>query len=174
MVDFKSIGDQINQSFNDAKKNSTEESYDALADIFSSWEVQLKKTIKDLSSEDIKKAIKDLESGTAISQEDLKSIRLWIVGDADYYTKRDDDYKVSVLELNKIIAQINQIKGSEVGIENAARLRAILEDGGRVISNIAFYLEKKERLQKFDSAFANLDDEDKQQLIHVLRSELVS
>jgi len=174
MADFNSVCDQINQCFKDANKSNSEESFEKLADIFSSVEVSLRKTIQDLSNADINKAIKDLESGTNLSPQDLQSIRLWIVGDADYYVKREDDYKDSVLELNKIIEQINLLKGADVDIENSARLRAILEDGSRVIYNIAFYLEKKERLQKFETAIPTLDDEGRKLLISVLQDELAS
>lgn len=174
MADFNSICDQIDQGFKDANQGNSEESFDKLAEIFSSFERSLQNTIKELSREAINKAIKDLEAGVAISQEDLNSIRLWVVGDADYYIKREDDYKDSVSELNRIIDQINQLKGQNVDIENSAKLRAILEDGIRVIPNIAFYLEKKARLQKFETAIPALDDDGRKMLIEVLKDELAS
>ena len=50
----------------------------------------------------------------------------------------------------------------------------MLEDGKRVMYDIAFFLEKKEREAKFTEAILELDKEEKDLLAKLLKSKLAS
>jgi len=65
-------------------------------------------------------------------------------------------------------------KESNPDFETASHLRAILEDGKRVIYDIAFYLEKKERIANFEESTLELDKEEKDLLVKLLKNKLAS
>lgn len=96
------------------------------------------------------------------------------MGDAEYYLKLENNFNDWLLELKRIIGEINKMRDLEPNIENASHLRALLEDGKRVIFDIAFFLEKKERIRNFEEATLEIDREERDLLMKLLRSKLVS
>lgn len=165
---------EINNNYNAAEKNNDAASYQRLASAVSEYEIQLREYIQDITKGDISRIIQKLESQKEISAEELKFIKLWIVGDAEYYTRLENNFSDWLAEVKRIIGEINKINTAEPDFEAASRLRAMLEDGKRVIYDIAFFLEKKEREAKFTEASLELDKEEKDLLAKLLKSKLTS
>ncbi|MBM3245127.1 MAG: hypothetical protein FJZ15_04960 [Candidatus Omnitrophica bacterium] len=174
MADFKELNTRIERSFNDATKASDAFSYQRLAAIFGDAEVQLREYIQEITKDEISKIIQILETGREISAEDLKFIKLWIVGDADYYIKFENNFNDWLSELKRIISEISRIKESKPDFETVSHLKAIIEDGKRVIYDIAFYLEKKGRIANFEEATLEIDREERGLLIKLLKNKLTS
>jgi hypothetical protein len=165
---------RINRTFNDAEKNKNSSSYQKLATIFSEYEIQLREYIQEITQGKIKSIIQKLESQKEISPEELGFIKLWIVGDAAYYVRLENNFGDWLVEVKRIAGEINKVKAAEPSFEEACRLRAMLEDGKRVIYDIAFFLEKKEREAKFTEATLELDREEKDLLAKLLKDKLAS
>jgi hypothetical protein len=165
---------RINGTLNDAEKNKDAASYQRLATIFSEYEIQLREHIQEITKEEISRIIQKLESQKEINPEELKFVKLWIVGDAEYYTRMENNFNDWLIEVKRIVDEINKINAAEPDFEAASRLRAMLEDGKRVIYDISFFLEKKEREAKFTEATLELDKEEKELLVKLLRSKLAS
>lgn len=96
-----------------------------------------------------------------MTKEELKFIKLWVVGDAEYYVKLENNFNDWLLELKRIVDEIAKINDPEPNFETASHLRAILEDGKRVIYDIAYFLKKKERIANFEEASLELDREER-------------
>lgn len=165
---------RINGSFNAAQKNNDAASYQRLATDVSEYEIQLREYIQEITKGEISRIIQKLEGRKEISAEELKFIKLWIVGDAEYYTRLENNFNDWIAEVRRIMGEINKIDAAEPDFEAASRLRAMLEDGKRVIYDIAFFLEKKEREFRFAEATLELDNEEKDLLVKLLRSKLAS
>lgn len=174
MSDIKELSTRINRSFNDAERAGNAESYQRVASVFSDLEVQLREYIQDITKDEINKIIRNLETGKEITKEELKFIKLWIVGDAEYYVKLENNLNDWLSELKRIVNEINKINDSKPDFETASHLRAIVEDGKRVIYDIAFYLEKKGRIANFEEATLEIDREERGLLIKLLRNKLTS
>lgn len=174
MSDIKELSTRINRSFNDAEKAKDAASYQRVAAIFSELEVQLREYIQDITKDEINKIIQKLETGKEITKEELKFIKLWIVGDAEYYVKLENNFNDWLSELKRIVNEINKINDSKLDFETASHLRAILEDGKRVIYDIAFFLEKKERIANFEESTLELDKEERDLLVKLLSKKLTS
>jgi hypothetical protein len=171
---FAELYDKINCSFNDAEKNNDAASYQRIASIFSECEIQLREYIQEITRGEISRIMQKLESQKEINREELRFIKLWIVGDAEYYTRMENNFNDWLLEVKRIVGEINKINAAEPDFEVASRLRAMLEDGKRVIYDIAFFLEKKEREAAFTEATLELDKEERDLLVKLLRSKLTS
>jgi len=174
MTIFSNLSERINESFGKAERIADPASYQRIGAIFSNAEVQLREYIQDITKEEIKGVIGKLESGREITPEELKFIKLWIVGDAEYYVKLENNFNDWLLELKRIVGEINRMKDLELNVKNASHLRALLEDGKRVISDIAFFLEKKERIRNFEEATLEIDKEERSLLIKLLKRKLIS
>lgn len=174
MADFNDLYTRINRSFNDTEKAGDAASYQRLANILSESEVQLREYIQDITKEDANKIIQKLESGKEITTEELKFIKLWIVGDAEYYIKMENNFNDWILEIKRIVSEVNKINESQPNFETASHLRAMLEDGKRVIYDIAFFLEKKERIANFEEATLEIDREERGLLVDLLKNKLTS
>lgn len=174
MSTLSELSARVNDSFDVAQKNNDAASYQRLATDVSEYEIQLREYIQRITKGEITRIIKKLESQKEINAEELKFIRLWIVGDADYYTKLENNFDDWMAEVKRIIGEINKISIAEPDFEAASRLRAMLEDGKRVMYDIAFFLEKKEREAKFTEATLELDREEKDLLAKLLKSKLAS
>lgn len=174
MADFKELSVRVERSFNDAMKANDAGSYQRLAAIFSDAGIQLREYIQDITKDEINRIIQKLDTGGEINVEEIKFIKLWIVGDAGYYIKLENNFNDWILELKKITNEISKIKESKPDFETASHLRAVLEDGKRVIYDIAFYLEKKERIANFEESTLELDREERGLLINLLKTKLAS
>ena len=57
---------------------------------------------------DYKSLVDKLENGKPLTPDDLNTLKLLMVGDADYYVKYDDDFDRSESELKRIIEEIRK------------------------------------------------------------------
>lgn len=174
MTDFSDLYTRISRSFNDAERTGNAESYQRVASVFSDLEVQLREYIQDITKDEINKITRNLETGKEIAKEELKFIKLWIVGDAEYYVKLENNFNDWLSELKRIVNEISKINNPKPDFETASHLKAILEDGKRVIYDIAFYLEKKGRIANFEEATLEIDREERGLLINLLKNKLTS
>ncbi|MCX7661572.1 MAG: hypothetical protein N2Z79_02670 [Candidatus Omnitrophica bacterium] len=174
MLDIKELSTRINRSFVDAEKTEDSGSYQRLATIFSEFEARLREYIQHNTKDEIMRIIQKLEIEGEITKEELRFIKLWIVGDAEYYIKLENNFNEWLLEVKRIIDEINKISNQKLDLEAALSLRALIEDGKRVIYDIAFYLEKKERIKNFEEAVLELDKEEKDMLVRLIKHKLIS
>ncbi len=171
---FVELSTRINRSFSDAEKSNDAASYQRVAIIFSEYEIQLREYIQEITKGEISRIIQKLERRDEINAEELKFIKLWIVGDAEYYTRMENNFQDWLLEVKRIRDEINKVNQSEPDFETASRLRAMLEDGKRVLYDISFFLEKKERETAFADSTQELDREEKDLLVKLLKNKLTS
>jgi len=174
MVDLNELNARIERSFNAATKAGDSSSYGRLTAIFSDAETQLREDIQEITKDEISRIIQRLETGKEIGADDLKFIELWIVGDAGYYIKLENNFNDWISELARITAEISRIKESKPDFETVSHLRALIEDGKRVICDIIFYLEKKERIANFKESTLEIDREERGLLIKLLKNKLIS
>lgn len=174
MPDLKALSARVSSSFNDAQKAADSASYQRLAAVLSESGEQLREHIQDITGEQISKIIRKLEAGSQIAKDELAFVRLWVVGDAQYYLKLENNFQDWLSELGRIMNEVDRINNPEPDLETASRLRALLEDGKRVVYDIAFYLEKKERIANFEESTLELDKQEKDLLVKLLRAKSAS
>jgi len=174
MADFNELNGRMERSFNAATKAADSSSYGRLAAIFSDAEAQLREDIQEITKDEISRIIQRLETGKEIGADDLRFIELWVVGDANYYIKLENNFNDWLSELARIMAEINKAKESRPDFESVSHLKALIEDGKRVICDIVFYLEKKERIVNFKESTSEIDREERALLIKLLKDKLTS
>jgi hypothetical protein len=91
-----------------------------------------------------------LQNGTALTTDELKTLRSLIVGDADQYLKYDDDFDRSKRELGKILDQIRGLQSNNLDLETLMHLRVLCREASSALAPTMHYLEQKERVQRFE------------------------
>jgi hypothetical protein len=101
---------------------------------------------------DYKSLVDKLENGSPLTPDDLNTLKLLMVGDADYYLKYDGDFDRSEGELKRVIDEIRKLPSSNLDADGLMHLRVLCREACSVAKPTAFYLEQKERVRKFEEA----------------------
>jgi len=173
--------DQIREKLNEVisnKKNvddSTEEGYyNQVTAPLVALQDHLREQMQSETSEQISIIINKLESDEEIADSDLMLIRLWLVGDATSYVQMENDYQGWLKELNRLFGVLEQLKAQELSLENMYKLSGTARDAIRVMGDIIFFKQQKERINKFENASKNLNSENKLVLAKILKQKVES
>jgi len=125
---------------------------------------------------DYQVVIKKLESGEPLTPADREVIELIIVGDAEYYLKYENDYNHWVAELQRLMAELKQVRTGGLADRDALlRVQAFCRDGRGVLPDLTFYLRERERIERFcANKLDELNPELRQALADILKELMTS
>ena len=145
--------------------------YHALQEDLQELETAARKSFQ--NHEDCKSLVSKLEKGAALSSDEMDTLKLVMIGDADYYLKYDDDFERSEGELKKIIDEIGKLQAGNLDVDGLMHLRVLCREASSVALPTAHYLEQKERVRKFEEATKDgIDGETGKALANIVRSIL--
>lgn len=135
---------------------------------------QVREAIQDLTGPEMEAIVHKLEDGDPLTQEEKDYVRSWIIGDAESSTRVENHLQTWLREFRALQSAIQGYEGQEVTLQNLLNLHAILEDAIRVAANIEGFLEKKERIERFERSIQNLDKEESAFFASILKGQLQS
>lgn len=135
---------------------------------------QVREAIQDLTGPEMEAIIDKLEKGQPLNPEEKEFVRSWIIGDAESYTRVENHLQAWLREFKTLQSAVQSFEGREVNLQNLLNLHAVLEDAVRVAANIEDFLEKKERIRRFEGTIQNLEQEDTRYIVSILRGQLQS
>jgi hypothetical protein len=113
--------------------------------------------------------------GTAeLSPDDIKLIEGFMIGDAEAYTRMENDFQGWIAELDRLVKSLSD-KGDR--LQGPAILDAIgeVQDAQRVLGDICNYLEQQERVARYRRTTAQaLTPEGRGMLVEILQRQLAS
>ena len=175
MGNFNQIITKLNEDYRATVKAGSEDAYIKLSTIFGELDEYLREYQQDLTGDDVKKVIKKLKENDTITPADLDLIRSWMVGDADYYLKYENNFNDWNTELKRLVEEISSCKGIDSpDVASISRLRSLFRDASRVIADILYYVGQKDRLDKFNSATQEIDPEERAILARLLEQKMKS
>lgn len=142
--------------------------------LLSETKSNIREELQKITSKQIEEIIKKLEKKEPLTSEDIAYIKLWIVGDAQSYTKMENNFDDWVNEFKRLTEVLKKYEDRECSKEELSDLRGILEDAIRVASDIGNFLEKKERIKKFEEAVRDPNTMDTEIVIKILTEKLRS
>ncbi len=134
----------------------------------------LREHIQDSTKEEIRLIVTKLKSNLVLNAQDLQYVKLWICGDAEYYSNLENNYGDWAKELERLMTEIKRIKSENPDFITSSTLRAMFTDGIRVIGNMMFYLKEKERVHNFIQSTKEIDIEERALLIRLLEAKIHS
>lgn len=135
---------------------------------------QIREAIQDLTGAQMEAIIEKLENRAPLTQEEQDYVRSWIIGDAESYTRVENHLQTWLQEFKALQGAVQSYEGQEVTVRNLSNLHAILEDAVRVAANIEDFLEKKERIDRFERSIQSIDQEDASFIVSILKGQLQS
>lgn len=153
MGDVSQVVTSISAAIDQAKRCATIEtsdSYDELGAQVDTLEGQARQAVK--SQLDIASLLPKLKEQKPLGPAELKTLELLIVGDAEYFLKYEGDLERWKEEVDQLIGEISKLQSSQLDIDGLMHLRALCQELRRVLPNIVYYLDQKERTAKFREA----------------------
>lgn len=135
---------------------------------------RVRETLQTATVKEVTNVLKKLENRETLTPEEKNLVGLWVVGDAEGYLKMEDDFGEWLEEFQRLVKVLETYEGREATPQNLVELHGVLEDAVRVTSDIAFFLDKKDRVERFHTAINNLTPDDAEFLISLLRAVLTS
>ena len=174
MINLVEIIDKLQGEYTAAKGKNTGEAYMRLATIVDELSVVFREQIQEMTQDDIKVIINKLKEGQEISTADKDKIRLWMVGDAEYYIKMQNNFGDWEKELDRIMSDIPKYKIDNPDTNSLSQLAAVLRDASEVLGDIYYYLQEKERVENFAEAIEDLDNDERSTLVRLLEQKMRS
>ena len=126
----------------------TSDNYAILGERLDALETLAKRSLQShVSYEPLARKLRD---GTALTPDELQTLRSLIVGDAEYYLKYDDDFDRSKGELTRIVEQIRQLQSHEPDAATLRHVAVLCREASTLLAATEHYLEQKERVQHFE------------------------
>ncbi len=126
------------------------EGYAVLSQQLEGLEALARETFQDHTT--YKSLVNKLEKGNPLTGDELNTLKLLMIGDADYYLKYEDDFDRWKSELKRIVEEIRKLQSSNLDIDGLMHLRALCREAYSVVTPTGYYLEQKERIRKFEEA----------------------
>jgi chromosome segregation ATPase len=126
------------------------DNYDFLEAQVDTLDEEARQAVK--SQLDIASLLPKLKEQKPLGPAELKTLELLIVGDAEYFLKYEADLDRWRNEANQLIGEIKNLQSSPLDVDALMHLRALCQELRRVLPNIVYYLDQKERTVKFQEA----------------------
>jgi hypothetical protein len=128
----------------------TSDNYGLLADQVEELEGETREAFQ--SQLDFATLLPKLKQKQPLGPADLKMLQQLIVGDAEYYLKYETEFEHWKTEARQLIAEIGKLQSASLDADGLMHLRALCRELRRVLPDIVFYLDQKERTVKFQEA----------------------
>jgi hypothetical protein len=123
--------------------------------------------------EDWKPLVKKLRDGKALTAGELATLRALIVGDAEGFLKYDLEYDRSKADLDTIFGKMRAIGAAGFAPEGLMQLRILCQESYSLLAAASHYLERKERLARFEAATSSAIDRDAGKLLADIIEDMV-
>jgi len=164
----------ISQSMNRVAGSGASEDFSRVGLELAQLKGKVREELQAATALDLTRIIQKLEAQELLSPQEREVVSLWIVGDAEGYTKMENDFREWQEEFRRLSGVLERYEGQELSPPNLVELQGVLEDAVRVTADIANFLEKKERIERFQQDINNFTPEDAKFLISMLKSMLYS
>ena len=164
----------LSQSLNQAIQNGTPGAYAQANMSLNDMKNRIRERFQELGTGEIKPVIEKLESFEPLSEGEKEAVRLWMVGDAESYTRLENNFKDWLAEIERLAGVLKAYEAKEETLANLLNVHGLLRDAMRVAADISDYLEEKDRVARFEKAITQLNQSDAELIARLLRAKLSS
>jgi len=164
----------ISQTMNNVAGSGASEDFTRVGSVLAQLQGKVREEIQAATAEKITGIIQKLENQENLSLEEKELVGVWLVGDAEGYTKMEDDFEEWRQEFRRLSRVLETYQGRDPSPRTLVELYGVLEDAVRVIADISYFLEKRERVERFHAAINNVSPEDGKFLASMLKAKLNS
>jgi len=175
MASIQAVRDKVTQVVKltgQAQDNETETNYQQLQSGIAELETMVREASQTLLKDKCRPILKKLESDVPLSEDELRIVRLLLVGDADYYLESESNLDQWRDDVVRLTGQIEQLQSSDLAeVDNLMRLQALCRDAMRVLPDMAYYFRQQERVRNFENTSSGpVSSETKQVVADLIRT----
>jgi hypothetical protein len=117
-----------------------------------------------------------LENGDPLAAAEQDMLQTLLVGDAKYYVKYEEKVEIWKGEIERLTEAIRRLQaGGLSDLDSLMHLQALCHEAMRILPDLAFYCEEKERARRFDEAMRGAIDRDtRRTLANLIKEMLIS
>jgi hypothetical protein len=101
-----------------------------------------------------------LRAGTPLTADETATLRLLIVGDADYYLKYDEEFERCRSDTGRILAEIQRLRTDGVTTDTLMHLSVLCREACSMLAPTQHYFEARDRVRRFEEATKGPIDRD--------------
>jgi hypothetical protein len=157
MGDVPQVNTEIQKTLELASRcvqTETSDNYGILGDQVGELENQARAAVH--SKMNFSSLLPKLQARKPLTPDDLKTLELLIVGDAEYFLKYETEFDHWKAEVTRLIGEISKVQsgltGIDLDVDGLMHLRALCGEVGRILPAVVYYLDQKERTNKFQEA----------------------
>ncbi|MCK9374926.1 MAG: hypothetical protein M0P73_02125 [Syntrophobacterales bacterium] len=162
----------MSQAMLKAAHDNTSEDYSYVATELVKAKEMVSQALEKATAAAVKDIIPKLENNQPLTEEEQRTVRLWVIGDAEGYVKMENNFNDWLAEYRRLQDVIGDYERTSSTVQSLAEVHGVLEDAIKVADAIAHFLDDKERVARFDQAMTSLNAEDNKFIAGVLRSKL--
>jgi hypothetical protein len=164
----------IGQLIRDAVANASADKFSEAGMELVQARDQINAEVKEHTAKAMKYVIQKLERNQTLSAEEKDLIRLWIVGDAEALTKKENDFQEWLEEFRRLGEAIANMDRMPDSLSEMLDLEGSLVEAARLAGDLKFFLEEKERVTRFLQAIQNLSMSEAKMMADILKEKLSS
>ena len=158
---------------NRCKQNETSDNFGLLGDEVDTLEAQAREAVQAKLA--LPTLLQRLKAEKPLSAADLKNLELLIVGDAEYFLKYETEFDRWKSEIQQLLAEVSNLQSDDLDIDGLMHLRALCNELRRVVPDVVYYLDQKERASKFQEATRGpIDADGYRVLVEIVEPMLLS
>lgn len=151
----------------------TSDNYGLLGDQIEELEAQAREAFH--SRMNFASLLPKLKAAKPLTPADLKTLETLIVGDAESFLKYETAFDEWKSQLKQLLGEISKLPSGELDVDSLMHLRALCIEVRRVLPAVVYYLDQKERVNKFQEATRGpIDAEGYRVLTEIVEQMLVS
>jgi hypothetical protein len=155
------------------RQAETSDNYGALEDQVGELEGRAREAVQ--AQANMAALLPKLKARKALTPDDLKTLELLIVGDAESYLKYETEVDHWKQELQRVLGEMGKLQASSLHVDELMHLRALCREAREALADLVFYFDAKERIGKFQAATQGaLDSEGYRVLAEIVAAMLSS
>jgi pterin-4a-carbinolamine dehydratase len=174
MSDDKNLLSRISENFQEVTNSGSGEAYTKLSGALEKMDSELREYAQKLAIDDMKAVLQKLKNDEKLSDEDLKNLKTWIVGDAEYFISKEHDFDNWTAALERSIKEIKDLWSEHPDADRLLKLRSLARDAIGVVANISFFVTQKESVEKFNAATKEIGETERMVLMSLLEQRVSS
>jgi hypothetical protein len=162
----------ISQTLQQALQSNSPDTYARANAELAQMKSRIRERFQELTAGDIQGIIAKLESNEPLTPAEKHYVRNWMVGDAESYTRLENNFKDWTKELTRLTEVLKSYEAKDETVPDLLNVHGLLWDAMRVAADISYYLDEKARIERFEQAIQALNQADAELVARLLRAKL--
>lgn len=138
-------------------------------------DAQARETLQARLNDHLWPVVAKLENGDSLAAAEQDMLQTLLVGDAKSYVKNEDRVEIWKSEIERLTEEIRRLQASGLNeLSSLTRLQALCREAMRILPDLAFFYEEKERAHRFDEAMRGAIDRDTRRTLANLIKEMLA